>query len=60
MSGGLIDFESSWSKAKNREALKIAREECLEKAKTKAEWNRKRKDKEDNWMLPDLDKKVNT
>ena len=57
-SGSLIDFESSWKKAEHREKVREIRGQVLEKAKTKAEWDQKRRDQEDSWMLPELGKKL--
>lgn len=57
MSGdGLINFESSWEKAKNREALRHARAEILERDKAKAEARSKLREEELKWNLPGLER----
>ena len=57
MSG--IRFESSRVKERDRDAIRAARETVLEKAKLKAEWEERNREKGDNWMLPDLDDQGN-
>jgi hypothetical protein len=56
--GGFINFESSWKKAKDREALREARADALIRAEDKAAKVEARKSKEAEWMLPDLHKRL--
>ena len=54
----LINFESSWKKASERVEIKAAREKVLEDAETRAKKIARRKEKEDSWMLPDLENEL--
>ena len=54
----LINFESSWTKAKDRQELRKVREAVLEKAEKKAKFREQIKEQEDSWILPSLDKKM--
>ena len=56
----LINFESSWKKAADRNEIRAARERVLDDAEAKAAKVAKRKAKEDSWMLPDLDEELNS
>ena len=51
-----IRFESGWKKDADRQAIREAREKVLEKAKAKAEKEADRREKEDGWMLPSLER----
>ena len=53
-----INFESSWKKAKDREALREARDLVLDKAKHRYEKEQERKSREEKWMLPDLEERI--
>ena len=56
----LINFESSWKKASERVEINSAREKVLEDAEIRAKKIARRKEKEDSWMLPDLENDLTT
>lgn len=55
-----IRFESSWKKNSEREELKRARERVLSHAEKRAKREAERKEQEGSWMLPDLDKALDS
>ena len=55
MSGKPIGFESSWKKAEERDRIRGARDRVLQDAEVKAIRKAERREKEESWMLPDLE-----
>ena len=53
-----IRFESTWKKDKERDAIRGARQAVLASAEAKGLREAERRQKEDSWMLPNLDKSL--
>ncbi len=53
-----VQFESSRRTERDREALRVARERVLDKARVRAEREADRRDQEEAWMLPSLEKSL--
>ena len=53
-----IRFESLWKKEKERDAIRSARQAVLASAEAKGLREAERRQKEDSWMLPNLDKSL--